>query len=204
MKKILSLVLVFVMAMALSTCALGEIKTTSYQHPVLGFTIQAPVGWLQMDSQNIAKLMADPSIAKSFPNVDISAYVDQCVANEMTMFMDIKGSNFNIVGENVGAAFTADQLNLLLTPSLISQYEQIFPSVNFIVDGDTCKMGDNEYAYIVYEASTGVNTVIGAQYMICESGILYYLTLTIDNAMKVADYIEIDAMFYKVLASFAE
>ena len=93
---------------------------------------------------------------------------------------------------------------LLLTPSLISQYEQIFPSVNFIVDGDTCKMGDNEYAYIVYEASTGVNTVIGAQYMICESGILYYLTLTIDNAMKVADYIEIDAMFDKVLASFAE
>ncbi|MBE5791472.1 MAG: hypothetical protein IJA93_02965 [Clostridia bacterium] len=204
MKKILSLVLVFVMAMALSTCALGEIKTTPYQHPVLGFTIQAPVGWLQMDSQNIAKLMADPSVAKSFPNVDISAYVDQCIANEMTMFMDIKGSNFNIVGENVGSAFTADQLNLLLTPSLISQYQQIFPSVNFIVDGDTCKMGDNEYAYIVYEASTGVNTVIGAQYMICESGMLYYITLTIDNAMKVADYIEIDTMFDKVLASFAE
>ncbi len=204
MKKMLSLVLVFVLALSLSTCALGEIKMAAYQHPVLGYTLQAPAVWLQLDSQNIATLMNDPSVAQSFPNANISAYVDQCIANEMTMFLDLYGNNFNIVGQNVGSAFTADQLVLLLMPSLKDQYQQIFPSVDFIVEGDTVKLGDNEYAYIIYHASNGMNNVIGAQYMICESGILYYLTLTVDSAIETADYVEIDKMFNKVLASFAE
>lgn len=204
MKKILSLVLVFTLALSLSTCALGEYKMAGYRHPVLGYSIQAPADWLQLDSQNIASVMSDPSIAKAFPNVNISVYADQCIANEMTMFTDFYGSNFNIVCENVGSAFTADQLALLLLPSLRSQYEQIFPSVDFIISGDTVKAGDNEYAYLIYSASTATNSVIGAQYMICESGMLYYITLTVDSAMAVADYIEIDEMFNKVLASFEE
>ena len=200
MKKVLSLILALMLAMSLFTCALGEIKMETYTHPVLGFTIQAPADWLQLDSQNIATLMNDPSIANSFPNVDISTYVDQCVSNEMTMFLNLYGGNFNIVSEYIGGAYSASQLVSLLMPALRDQYAQIFGVVDFIVEGDTIKLGNNEYAYLVY----ALGDTVGAQYAICESGRIYYLTLTTTSAINTLEYIEIEKMFEKVLESFAE
>ncbi len=144
--------------------------------------------------------MSDPSVAKQFPNIDISAYVNQCVANEMAMFIMPNGVNFNVVSEYIGAPYSASQLNTLLIPALLSQYEQIFGVVDFLVDGDVFKAGDNEYAYLMYT----VGDSIGAQYCICESGRLYYLTLTTNSSLNTLEYIQVEKMFEKVLKSFAE
>lgn len=162
--------------------------------------MQAPADWLYLDSQNIAAVMSDPSVAKQFPNIDISAYANQCVANEMAMFLQPNGVNFNIVSEYVGAPYSAEQLVSLLLPNLRSQYQQIFGMVDFLVEGDVFKAGDNEYAYVMYVTGD----IIGAQYCICESGRLYYLTLTTNSALNTLEYIQVEKMFEKVLASFAE
>ena len=200
MKKILALVLALVLSLSFASVALGEYNMFTYQHPVFGYTMKAPADWLYLDSQNIAKVMSDPSVAKQFPNIDISAYVDQCVANEMAMFLQPNGVNFNIVSEYVGAPYSAEQLVSLLLPNLRSQYQQIFGMVDFLVEGDVFKAGDNEYAYVMYVTGD----IIGAQYCICESGRLYYLTLTTNSALNTLEYIQVEKMFEKVLASFAE
>jgi len=200
MKKILSLVLALVLSLSFASVAMGEYNMVTYRHPVLGYSLQAPADWLYLDSQNIAKVMSDPSVAKQFPNIDISAYVDQCVANEMAMFLQPNGVNFNIVSEYVGAPYSAEQLVSLLLPNLRSQYQQIFGMVDFLVEGDVFKAGDNEYAYVMYVTGD----IIGAQYCICESGRLYYLTLTTNSALNTLEYIQVEKMFEKVLASFAE
>ncbi|MBQ1256402.1 MAG: hypothetical protein IIW08_09795 [Clostridia bacterium] len=200
MKKLLSVILVLVLALSFSSVALGEYNMFTYQHPVLGYTMQAPADWLYLDSQNIATLVTDPSVSKNFPYVDISTYAQQCIDNEMAMFIMPSGVNFNVVSEYVGAPYSAAQLNALLIPNLLSQYKQIFGSVDFLVDGDVFKAGNHEYAYIMYVTGD----TIGAQYCLCESGRLYYLTLTTTSALNTLEYIQIEKMFEKVLASFAE
>lgn len=200
MKKILSLLLVLVLSMSFASVALGEYSMITYKHPVLGYSIQAPADWLYLDSQNIATVMQDPSVAKNFPYVDVSAYAQQCIDNEMAIFIMPNSVNFNVVSEYVGAPYSAEQLNALLMPTLLSQYQQIFGTVDFIIEGDVFKAGDHEYAYLMYVLGDS----IGAQYCLCESGRLYYLTLTTDSALNTLEYIEVEKMFEKVLASFAE
>ncbi|MBR3927458.1 MAG: hypothetical protein IKJ65_00495 [Clostridia bacterium] len=197
MKKVFALILAIMLS--LSFAALGENEMVTYTHPVLGYSMKAPADWLYLDSQNIATLLSDPSITSAFPNIDLSAYADQCVANEMTMFIQPNGVNFNIVGEYVGGAYSAEQLVSLLLPSLRTQYEQIFGLVDFLVEGDVFKAGDNEYAYLMYV----LGDTIGAQYCVCVNGQLYYLTLTTTSALNTLEYIQIEKMFEKVLASFA-
>ncbi|MBR2222694.1 MAG: hypothetical protein IJ973_00055 [Christensenellaceae bacterium] len=200
MKKVLSLILALALIFSLSSMAVGETAMVTYRHPTLGYSLKAPADWLYLDSENIATLVSDPSVAKSFPNINISAYADQCVKNQMTMFIQPSGVNFNVVSEYVGRAYSAEDLVDLLLPNLRQQYEQVFGVVDFIVEGEVFKAGDHEYAYVMYVSGD----VIGAQYCLCESGRLYYLTLTTNSSLNTLEYIQVEKMFDKVLASFAE
>lgn len=198
MKKIASLILILMLA--LSSFAFAETEMFTYTHPVLGYSIKAPYDWLYLDSENIAAIMNDPTVSGSFPNIDVSAYAEQVAANDMTMFIQISGTNFNIVSEYIGGSYSAQQLVSLLMPTLRAQYEQIFGLVDYIIEGDTIKLGDNEYAYLVY----ALGDTLGEQYCICENGRLYYLTLTSTSALNTLEYVEVAKMFEKVLESFKE
>lgn len=200
MKKILALVLALVLSLSFASVALGEYNMFTYQHPVFGYTMKAPADWLYLDSQNIASIMKDPSVAANFGNIDVDTYAQQCIANEMAMFIMPNGVNFNVVSEYIGAPYTAEQLVALLLPNLRSQYQQIFGDVDFLVEGDVFKAGDNEYAYVMYVTGD----TIGAQYCMCESGRMYYLTLTTTSALNTLEYIQIEKMFDQVLKSFEE
>lgn len=200
MKKILALVLALVLSLSFASVALGEYNMFTYQHPVFGYTMKAPADWLYLDSQNIASIMKDPSVASNFGNIDVDTYAQQCIANEMAMFIMPNGVNFNVVSEYIGAPYTAEQLVALLLPNLRSQYQQIFGDVDFLVEGDVFKAGDNEYAYVMYVTGD----TIGAQYCMCESGRMYYLTLTTTSALNTLEYIQIEKMFDQVLKSFEE
>ena len=200
MKKILALVLALVLSLSFASVALSEYNMFTYQHPVFGYTMKAPADWLYLDSQNIASIMKDPSVAGNFGNIDVETYAQQCIANEMAMFIMPNGVNFNVVSEYIGAPYTAEQLVALLLPTLRSQYQQILGDVDFLVEGDVFKAGDNEYAYIMYVTGD----TIGAQYCMCESGRMYYLTLTTTSALNTLEYIQIEKMFDQVLKSFEE
>lgn len=198
MKKLLAMVLVLVFALSLTASA--EFTYGNYTHPTQGYSIVYPQEWLLMDNETIVSLINNPSMAQEFSHIDFGAYIQQIQSSDMAMFMNENGDNFNVTSVYIGAPFTADQLVEYLMPDLVEQFKSIMPSIEMLVSGDTAVFGDTEFAYVLYT----YEGMIGAQYCICESGTLYYLTLTCNQINDTLEYLKVQKMFEKVLESFKE
>lgn len=198
MKKVLSLVLALVFA--LSLCAFGEAGYVAYNHSGK-YSLEYPEGWLMIDAKNIASLLNDTSVAYNY-NVDVSAYTQQILGNDMVMFSTPSGNNFNVVSQYIGQRYSAEDLIDELVPALLAQYEQIMPGVEIVVKGDIREAGGKEYAYVVYSWNNGYNDLIGAQYINCDSGTLYYLTFTFGSSNNIVEYLKTFNMFEHALESF--
>ncbi|MBQ3168736.1 MAG: hypothetical protein IJB25_09215 [Clostridia bacterium] len=198
MKKLVALMLILVFALSLAASA--EMPLSHYTHPTKGYSHVYPTEWLTLDPESIGALLEGVSADNAYAHIDLNAYAEQIRTSDMSMFINPNGDNFNVVSLNIGMPYTAQQLVELLMPSLVEQMAAIMNGAEFMVEGDVCKFGDNEYAYVLYNW----NGILGAQYCICESGTLYYITLTSNQVNDTWAYLEIQKMFEKVLASFEE
>lgn len=205
MKKIFAAILALLMTLSFAG-ALAEPAYTAeyatYVHPELGYTFECPAEWYIIDAETIEMIFDAPETAQMFQGVDLESYKQQIELTYMAMFMSPDGiANFNITAQNIGVPFSAEVLVEQLMPSLISQYQQLMPGVQFIEPGCVEEVEGKEYANLMYMWDNG-SQLIGAQFAACETGTLYMLTFSCpinDPELFEAYSIEFD----HVLATFA-
>ena len=189
MKKIFCLILTAVLCVSFCMTAFAADQYSAYTHKTQGYSLEYPSDWLVLDTETVSAVLKDAGNQAAYANIDIEAYAQSITSSDMVMFMKADGDNMSVVSQYIGQAFSADALVKELAGALVNQYKQLMPGAEFIVEGDVFEIEGREFAYIMYSWNNGYTDVLGIQAMNCDSGSLFYFTLTCDDTENTVEFI---------------
>ena len=97
---------------------------------------------------------------------------------EFVLMMSDGNSNINMVYQDLGMKLTAEQVDQLLMPLLIQQYQDTFENVSFTEMDSPVVLGDNAYSVLgFYVTIFGMDRYM-EQYIILNDKIAYIFTVT--------------------------
>ena len=144
MKKLLSLILALMMIVCCMPALAASEGYLDYTHPTQGYSVEYPESWIALDSTNIEAMMKSLADNEEFSALNLETVVPQITQMEMTMFMDIFGTNINIVGQEVGMSLTASAF-LPMMPQMAQQVTASLPDAKLLDTGSLYEIGGNQY-----------------------------------------------------------
>ena len=184
MKKLLSLALALMMMLCCVPALAASDGYKDYQHPTQGYTLEYPETWIMLDSSNIEAMMNSMKDNEALATLNLDAIVPQISQMQMTMFMDIFGTNINIVGQDVGMSITADQF-LPMMPQMSAQILQNFSGALLLDAGSLYEIGGNKYCTLSASYTLADSPLYLFQFYAFSGSTMYLVTLTMNaNAIN--------------------
>ncbi len=184
MKKLLSLALALMLLLG-STAALAETEGyTFYQHPTLGYTLEYPGTWLALDSANFEVLMTSMSDDEALADLDLASVIPLISQQQMTMFMELNGTNVNIVAQDVGMSLTAEQF-LPMMPQMGQQVIQSLPGATLMDSGSLYEVNGKQYCKLCAAYELSGSQLYAFQFYGFSGTTMILVTLTLNAASDV-------------------
>lgn len=190
MKKLLSLMLSLMLILGCVPALAASEGYADYTHPTQGYSLEYPQSWLALDSANIESLMIDLSANPALATLNLDAVLPQITQMQMTMFVDINGSNINVVRQSVGMAITAEQF-MPMMPQMLSQVTAALPGAQVLEEGALYTIGDHQYCNLCISYNLAGSDLYAFQFYTFSGTDMYLITLTMNPASDmdaVAEY----------------
>lgn len=162
-----------------------------------GYTITLPDGWIAISKENTEKLME--AGASILDDETLQSYIAQVQQMNMVMFFS---SNMlqtaNIVLQDGMPDLPADVLVQAVAPTLVEQYETLFPGCTITNPGEVFTAGTNQFLKMSLVYSLAGNDIHATLYIIIMNGCMASVTYG-DNQGDV----EQQAAFEQILDTFA-
>lgn len=201
MKKILSIVLCLVLALASLSAIAENDNWITYENEKLGYSIMFPGDWIPLDAVSIM-LLAEASDLEYLDGISVDDFLANLAQDDLVTFLDINsdcGANYSIDVMDLGMELDATLLSMILCPALIEQLKINMPGATILDEGSVVKAGKHSYAYIhLTNEYDGVITH-SEQYFICNGESLITITVTVDDP----EYAEINRLIQYVLETLA-
>ena len=172
--------------------ALNQKKTSDYilyTHPTQGYSVEYPESWIALDSTNIEAMMKSLADNEEFSSLNLEAVVPQITQMEMTMFMDIFGTNINIVGQEVGMSLTASAF-LPMMPQMAQQVTASLPDAKLLDTGSLYEIGGNQYCTLCASYTLAGSDLYVFQFYAFSGTTMYLITLTMNASVADMDTVE--------------
>ena len=189
MKKLLSLILSLMMIVCCMPALAASEGYLDYTHPTQGYSVEYPESWIALDSTNIEAMMKSLADNEEFSALNLEAVVPQITQMEMTMFMDIFGTNINIVGQEVGMSITASSF-LPMMPQMAQQVTASLPDAKLLDTGSLYEIGGNQYCTLCASYTLAGNDLYVFQFYAFSGTTMYLITLTMNASVADMDTVE--------------
>ena len=189
MKKLLSLILSLMMIVCCMPALAASEGYLDYTHPTQGYSVEYPESWIALDSTNIEAMMKSLADNEEFSALNLEAVVPQITQMEMTMFMDIFGTNINIVGQEVGMSITASSF-LPMMPQMAQQVTASLPDAKLLDTGSLYEIGGNQYCTLCASYTLAGSDLYVFQFYAFSGTTMYLITLTMNASVADMDTVE--------------
>lgn len=189
MKKLLSLILSLMMIVCCMPALAASEGYLDYTHPTQGYSVEYPESWIALDSTNIEAMMKSLADNEEFSALNLEAVVPQITQMEMTMFMDIFGTNINIVGQEVGMSITASSF-LPMMPQMAQQVTASLPDAKLLDTGSLYEIGGNQYCTLCASYTLAGSDLYVFQFYAFSGTTMYLITLTMNASVVDMDTVE--------------
>lgn len=189
MKKLLSLILSLMMIVCCMPALAASEGYLDYTHPTRGYSVEYPESWIALDSTNIEAMMKSLADNEEFSALNLEAVVPQITQMEMTMFMDIFGTNINIVGQEVGMSITASSF-LPMMPQMAQQVTASLPDAKLLDTGSLYEIGGNQYCTLCASYTLAGSDLYVFQFYAFSGTTMYLITLTMNASVADMDTVE--------------
>lgn len=170
-----------------------------YTHPVLGYTLEYPAGWVMMDSSNVNSYRSGKS-GLDLSGLDWDTVAPQILDENMTAFADYLGvssdfdlldfsANLTVSVRNVGTELTADDY-ISMMPDIREQYTESIPDIEFINEGSSYSAGGKEFCLLSYSYPTDDYLLYNYQFYISGGDMMYVIGLTLADNVIDLDLVE--------------
>lgn len=189
MKKLLSLILSLMMIVCCMPALAASEGYLDYTHPTQGYSVEYPESWIALDSTNIEAMMKSLADNEEFSALNLETVVPQITQMEMTMFMDIFGTNINIVGQEVGMSLTASSF-LPMMPQMAQQVTASLPDAKLLDTGSLYEIGGNQYCTLCASYTLAGSDLYVFQFYAFSGTTMYLITLTMNASVVDMDTVE--------------